>query len=59
MNKKGQWTLPAIFGIAGIFLLLDAIWIKSLLPANRVFEGFLGLVFIISAIATHNISSNR
>lgn len=53
MNKKANWTLPAIFGIAGIAMLLDAIWIKALLPASRIFEGFLALVFIILAIVTH------
>lgn len=53
MNKKGNWTLSAIFGITGIGMLVDAIWIKILLPANRFFEGLLGIVFIILAIATN------
>lgn len=53
MNKKGAWTLPAIFGIAGVGLLLDAIWIKALLPANRLFEGILAIVFLFLAIATN------
>ncbi len=53
MNKKAQYTLPPIFGIAGIGLLVDALWLKALLPANRLFEGLLGIVFIVLAIATH------
>jgi hypothetical protein len=53
MNKKANWTLSAIFGLAGIGMLLDAIWLKVLLPANRFFEGLLGLVFIVLAIATN------
>ena len=55
MNKKGNWTLPAIFGVAGIGMLLDSIWLKILLPANRFFEGILAIVFIILAIATQSI----
>jgi len=54
-NKRGNWTLPAIFGIAGILMFIDAIWLKILLPANRFFEGFLGIVFIILAIVTQRL----
>ena len=50
MNKKGNWTLPAIFGLVGIILLLDAIWLKAFINANRFFEGLIGVIFIIIAI---------
>ncbi len=57
MNKKANWTLPAILGLAGIIMFLDAIRIEQFLPANRFFEGFLGIVFLVVAILTHNIRS--
>jgi len=50
MNKRANWTLPAIFGIAGLGMLIDAIWLKVLLPAGRFFEGLIGLILIILAI---------
>jgi len=56
IDKKGQWTLEAVFGIAGLSMFIDAIWLKILLPANRFFEGFLGMVFILIAIV---ISINK
>jgi hypothetical protein len=53
MNKKASWTLPAILGVVGVGMFLDAIWLKALLPVSRLFEGILGIVFIVLAIAIH------
>lgn len=50
MNKKANWTLPAIFGIVGLGMLIDAIWLKFLLPTGKFFEGLVGIVLIILAI---------
>ena len=45
MNKKGQgWTLPSIFGLTGILLLIGAF------VELGFFWGVLGVIFIIIGI---------
>lgn len=45
MNKKGQgWTLPSIFGLTGILLLIGGI------VELGFWWGLLGVIFIILAI---------
>ncbi len=50
MNKKANWQLEAIFGLVGLALLGDSIFIKTILPVNRLLEGLIGAVLIIIAI---------
>lgn len=45
MNKRGNWTLEAIFGLIGLFLLGDAFIMKAI-PINRFIEFIVGAILV-------------
>lgn len=52
ISKKGDWTLPAIFGVVGIALFLDSIT-ANVLGINRLIEFILGVISAIIGIWLH------
>jgi len=49
MNKKGNWTLAAIFGVVGVVLV-----ILPLFGSLSKWFIILGIIFIILAFAANN-----
>jgi hypothetical protein len=52
MNKKGNWTLPAIFGVVGIALFIDSIT-ANVIGINRLLEFLLGIGSVVLGIWLH------